>query len=56
MTSDSAVPTLATRLPPAVWLGAAAVGLLLTGTILLWAHLGSAVFFEMLAAGFAACF
>jgi hypothetical protein len=41
---------------PAVWLGAAVVGLLLTGTILLWVHLGSTVFFEMLAAGFAACF
>jgi hypothetical protein len=45
-----------TRLGPAVWLGAAAAGLLLAGTALLWAHVGSAVFFEMLAAGFAACF
>jgi len=39
-----------------MWLGTAVVGLMLAGTIVLWAHLGSAVFFEMIAAGFAACF
>jgi len=35
---------------------AAAVGLLLAGTVALWAHYGTAVFFEMIAAGLAACF
>jgi hypothetical protein len=34
---------------------AAAVALLL-GTLALWAHYGTAVFFEMLASGIAACF
>jgi hypothetical protein len=34
----------------------AAVGLVLGGTLLLWAHYGTAVFFEMVAAGIAACF
>lgn len=35
----------------------AAVGaLLLLGVLVLWAHYGTAVFFEMLASGIAACF
>jgi hypothetical protein len=56
MTPTTAVSTMPMRLRPAIWLGAAVVGLMLAGTIALWAHLGSAVFFEMIAAGFAACF
>jgi hypothetical protein len=56
MTPDSAVSAMPTRLRPAIWLGSAVVGLMLAGTIALWAHLGSAVFFEMIAAGLAACF
>jgi hypothetical protein len=35
---------------------AAAVGLLLAGTVVLWAHYGTAVFYEMILAGLAACF
>jgi hypothetical protein len=34
---------------------AAVVGILLAGTVALWAHYGTAVFFEMVAAGIAAC-
>src|SRR5262249_46801423 len=34
---------------------AVAVGALLAATIALWAHYGTAVFFEMIRAGFAAC-
>ena len=34
---------------------AAAIGILLAGTVALWAHYGTAVFFEMIAAGIAAC-
>jgi len=34
---------------------AIAVGALLAATIALWAHFGTAVFFEMIRAGFAAC-
>jgi hypothetical protein len=37
-------------------LAAGAAGMLLAATVALWAHYGSAVFLEMIAAGFAACF
>jgi hypothetical protein len=37
-------------------LAATAAGMLVAGTGALWAHYGSAVFLEMIAAGFAACF
>jgi hypothetical protein len=42
-------------LRPLVW-GAAAAGVLLAGAVGLWAHYGSAVFFEMIRAGIAMCF
>ncbi len=32
------------------------VGLVLAGTVALWAHYGTAVFFEIIRAGFVACF
>ena len=35
---------------------AAVVVLLLAGTVVLWAHYGTAVFYEMILAGIAACF
>jgi hypothetical protein len=35
---------------------AAVVVLLLAGTLALWAHYGTAVFYEMILAGIAACF
>jgi hypothetical protein len=35
---------------------AGTVGMLLAGTLALWAHYGTAVFFEMMRAGFVACF
>ena len=34
---------------------AAAAGILVAGTVALWAHYGTAVFYEMIAAGIAAC-
>ena len=34
---------------------AAAAGILLAGTVMLWAHYGTAVFYEMIVAGLAAC-
>ena len=34
---------------------AGAVGILLAGTVVLWAHYGTAVFYEMIVAGIAAC-
>jgi hypothetical protein len=52
-----------TRVSPAtpwhirpVALTGAGFGALAAVTALLWVHYGSAVFFEMLAAGFASCF
>jgi hypothetical protein len=41
---------------PAMLAIAAAVGALIAATVALWAHYGSAVFYEMLLAGLAACF
>ena len=43
------------RMAP-VALGGAGIGVLTAAVALLWVHYGSAVFFEMLAAGFASCF
>ena len=40
----------------AILLAAAVIGAILAGTIALWAHYGTAVFFETIRAGFAACF
>jgi hypothetical protein len=34
---------------------AAAFGIVLAGTVALWAHYGTAVFYEMIVAGIAAC-
>ena len=36
--------------------GAAVSGVLIAATLVLWAHYGTAVFFEIIAAGIAACF
>jgi len=47
----------ASRLARVVVVGGAALGVLLVlAAAVLWAHYGSAVFFEMIASGFAACF
>jgi hypothetical protein len=35
---------------------AAVIGVMLAGTVALWAHFGTAVFYEMIVAGLAACF
>ena len=44
------------RLSPPLLIVAAVVGILLAGTVALWAHYGTAVFYEIIAAGIAACF
>ena len=47
--------TLATsRLP--LLIAAGVIGLAVAGTVALWAHYGTAVFFEVIRAGFVACF
>jgi hypothetical protein len=41
---------------PVIVAAAVLGGFVLAGTLLLWAHYGSAVFYEMILAGIAACF
>jgi hypothetical protein len=50
-----ALPSLRLHSRPLI-LAAALAGVLVGGTLALWAHYGTAVFFEMVAAGIAACF
>jgi hypothetical protein len=45
------------RAAPAIAVGGASLGTaILLGALVLWFHYGTAVFFEMIASGFAACF
>ena len=46
---------ITSRLSRPLLLVAAVIGILLAGTVALWAHYGTAVFFEMIVAGLAAC-
>jgi hypothetical protein len=49
--------TIVNRHPlPLLLLLGAVIGLMLAGTVALWAHYGTAVFFEMIRTGLAACF
>jgi len=41
---------------PLLAAGAMLIAMVFGGTVLLWAHYGSTVFFETIRAGFAACF
>jgi hypothetical protein len=48
--------TISPRLPRAVlMIAAAAAGVVIAATLALWAHYGTTVFYEMIAAGIAAC-
>jgi hypothetical protein len=51
---SDAVATRQRSLPVLIVGGLA--GLVLAATVALWAHYGSAVFFEMIRSGFVACF
>ena len=45
------------KLAAVIVIGSAALGaVVLTGALMLWFHYGTAVFFEMIASGIAACF
>jgi hypothetical protein len=47
----------ARKLAPAIVVGGVGLGVaILFGTLLLWFHYGTAVFFEMIASGISACF
>lgn len=52
---DSTSPT-APAVSRALLAAVGVAGLLVASTLVLWAHYGSAVFYEMIAAGIAACF
>ena len=49
--SDAIAPRRA-----AIVIAAGALGLVLAGTVALWAHYGTAIFLEMIRSGLAACF
>ena len=49
--SDAIAPRRA-----AIVIAASALGLVLAGTVALWAHYGTAIFLEMIRSGMAACF
>jgi len=57
---ETAIPEPAVAVRPRLsWplvVAAAAVSALLAGTLALWAHYGTAVFYETILAGIAACF
>jgi hypothetical protein len=44
------------RRPALMWGGTSLATIILLATLALWFHYGTTVFFEMIAAGFAACF
>jgi hypothetical protein len=54
------MPEIASSQPapsrPLMLAAAAAGGMVLGGTVALWGYFGSSVFYEMIAAGIAACF
>lgn len=53
----SDIPSVSTRYPSrATLIASAAAGLVVAATIALWARYGTAVFYEMILAGIAACF
>lgn len=51
-----AVPTSPHQTIRPVLIVAAAIGVLFAATLALWMHYGTAVFYEMILAGIAACF
>ena len=56
-TMPPTMPSPARGVATAIVLGAAALGAaVLLGALVLWFHYGTAVFFEMIASGIAACF
>jgi hypothetical protein len=58
ISAQQAPTVLSARLiPPAIVLGGTALGAaVLLGTLVLWFHYGTAVFFETIASGISACF
>jgi len=55
MSEDALITDVAPR-RGAILIVSAVIGLLLAGAVALWAHYGTAVFFETIRTGFASCF
>ena len=56
MSDDASMSNAAVPRRGPILLAAGAMGLVLAGTVALWAHYGTAIFFETIRAGLAACF
>ena len=56
MPEDFSIPTVSPPRRSTIFLAAGAAVAALAGTVVLWAHYGTAVFFETIRTGFAACF
>ncbi len=56
MSEEASIPNAAAPGRAAILLAAGFMGLVLAGTVALWAHYGTAVFFETIRTGFMACF
>ena len=56
MSEDASFPNAVAPCRAAIALAAGVMGLVLAGTIALWAHYGTAIFFETIRAGLVACF
>jgi hypothetical protein len=52
----TAAPSAGVAKTAIVWGGVAVAGLAMLGTLALWFHYGTTVFFEMIASGISACF
>jgi hypothetical protein len=56
MSEDASFAEVAAPRRAVILLVAGTIGLLLAATVALWAHYGTAIFFETIRAGLAACF
>ena len=56
MSEDASFPNADAPRRGSILLAAGALGLVLAGTVALWAHYGTAIFFETIRAGLVACF
>ena len=56
MTEDVSISNAPVPRRGAILLASGAAGLVLAGTVALWAHYGTAVFFETIRTGLVACF
>ena len=55
MSTTDFFPTSVHRISPLLVIAIVVVAILLAGTVALWAYYGTAVFYEMIVAGLAAC-